>query len=160
MKKQSLAAAAAFALAASILAAGCGKKETASTETSAETSAVEESTEASTEETEESTQEETEESEAQEAAQYHMLQGTIVKMGAEGNVFTLQADDGNSYDIGLTDIRDVEVELAQDGGGSAGAGGVDHHDGDRNYHGQCYEHIFHEDRGRQGAKLYERQLPH
>ena len=114
MKKQSLAAAAAFALAASILAAGCGKKETASTETSAETSAVEESTEASTEETEESTQEETEESEAQEAAQYHMLQGTIVKMGAEGNVFTLQADDGNSYDIGLTDIRDVEVELAQD----------------------------------------------
>ena len=43
-----------------------------------------------------------------------MLQGTIVKMGAEGNVFTLQADDGNSYDIGLTDIRDVEVELAQD----------------------------------------------
>ena len=114
MKKQSLAAAAAFALAASILAAGCGKKETASTETTAETSAVEESTEASTEETEESTQEETEESEAQEAAQYHMLQGTIVKMGAEGNVFTLQADDGNSYDIGLTDIRDVEVELAQD----------------------------------------------
>ena len=104
MKKQSLAAAAAFALAASILAAGCGKKETASTETSAETSAVEESTEAGTEETEESTQ----------AAQYHMLQGTIVKMGAEGNVFTLQADDGNSYDIGLTDIRDVEVELAQD----------------------------------------------
>ena len=43
-----------------------------------------------------------------------MLQGTIVKMEAEGSVFTLQADDGNSYDIALTDIRDVEVELAQD----------------------------------------------
>ena len=68
------------------------------------------------ESTEETTKESTEsaaEGEDQEA-RYHMLQGTIVKMEAEGSVFTLQADDGNSYDIALTDIRDVEVELAQD----------------------------------------------
>lgn len=115
MKKQSLAAAAAFIMAASVLAAGCGKKEAAPTESAAEVTSTEESTQESTEEpTEESTEESTEGDSQEEAVRYHMLQGTIVELGAEGTVFTLQADDGNSYDIALTDIRDVEVELAEE----------------------------------------------
>ena len=115
LKKQSLAAAAAFIMAASVLAAGCGKKEAAPTESAAEVTSTEESTQESTEEpTEESTEESTEGDSQEEAVRYHMLQGTIVELGAEGTVFTLQADDGNSYDIALTDIRDVEVELAEE----------------------------------------------
>lgn len=44
---------------------------------------------------------------------YHMLQGTVTKVAEEGAVFTLQADDGNSYDIKVSDIRDVEVEIQE-----------------------------------------------
>lgn len=45
---------------------------------------------------------------------YHMLQGTVTKVTADGSVFTLQADDGKDYDISQSDIRDVEVEIEED----------------------------------------------
>ena len=113
MKKKILAAAA-LVMAAAVFAGGCGKKEEpAPTESATEAASTEESAEESTEETVKESTEGAAEGEDPEA-RYHMLQGTIVKMEAEGSVFTLQADDGNSYDIALTDIRDVEVELAVD----------------------------------------------
>ena len=45
---------------------------------------------------------------------YHMLQGTIIKPAGDGAAFTLRADDGKDYDISLSDIRNVEVELEED----------------------------------------------
>ncbi|MCC8026428.1 MAG: hypothetical protein LIP16_14160 [Clostridium sp.] len=45
---------------------------------------------------------------------YHMLQGTVLKAAGDGAVFTLRADDGKDYDISLSDILDVEVELEED----------------------------------------------
>lgn len=45
---------------------------------------------------------------------YHMLQGTVTKVTADGSVFTLQADDGKDYDISQSNIRDVEVEIEED----------------------------------------------
>lgn len=45
---------------------------------------------------------------------YHMLQGTVTKAPGEGEAFTLRADDGKDYEIGLSDIRYVEVELEKD----------------------------------------------
>ena len=43
-----------------------------------------------------------------------MLQGTVTKVTGDGEVFTLRADDGRDYDIRPADIRDVEVEIAED----------------------------------------------
>ena len=45
---------------------------------------------------------------------YHMLQGTVTKAADDGSVFTLQADDGASYDLHVVQIRDVEVDLSPD----------------------------------------------
>lgn len=53
------------------------------------------------------------EEQTEEKANYHMLQGTVTKVAEEGVVFTLQADDGNSYDIKASDIRDVEAEIQE-----------------------------------------------
>lgn len=113
MKRRSWIITAAAVLAAALLAAGCARKtgpETtpSTTETTART------TEAPTEP--ETTEPATEaDGEAVDLTnRYHMLQGTVVKTTEDGSVFTLQADDGKNYDIKLTQIRDVEVEIKED----------------------------------------------
>lgn len=111
MKKRIWILAAAVLLAAAAFAGGCGRKETAQA-TQAET--VQEET------TQEETLQPETENQTEEAAEpvsmdsYHMLQGTVVKASQDGTVFTLQADDGQSYDIALADIRDVETEIQPD----------------------------------------------
>lgn len=104
-------------IAAAGLAAGCGKKQAQEPETTVTQTATAESTEAetkepSTAESETETEAQTQEEEA--AAGVHMLQGTITKTAQDGAVFTLQADDGKSYEIKLSDIRDAEVEIKKD----------------------------------------------
>ena len=49
-----------------------------------------------------------------EAGRYHMLQGTVIEEKEDGSAFTLLADDGKEYEISLSDIRDVETEIAED----------------------------------------------
>ncbi len=86
--------------------AGCGKKEeTAQTETTQE-----ETTEALQEET---TEEETTEEETTQAAaeRYHMLRGTVTEESLDGSQFSLLADTGVTYEISLSQIRDVEEEI-------------------------------------------------
>ena len=105
MKKHSLMITAAALAAAMVLGTGCAKKpavETSETVTS----------QASAEETAKA--QETTEQAAEAKEVYHMLQGTVTKVTADGSVFTLQADDGRDYDISQSDIRDVEVEIEED----------------------------------------------
>ena len=112
MKKHSFIIAAAAIAATIALGTACAKKpavETMETVTSA----------APTEETTKSqptgTQPEETTAEAPESKEmYHMLQGTVTKVTGDGDVFTLRADDGRDYDIRPADIRDVEVEIAED----------------------------------------------
>ena len=95
-------------------ASGCGKKEEAQeTETAIQetTSPAETVTQAET--SEEETPEKQEE--PQEAAdRYHMLQGTVTEADQEGGSFTLLADTGDTYEIPLSSLRDVEAELEAD----------------------------------------------
>jgi len=102
-------------LAAVVLAAGCSKKPEEPTTTAAPTTtaqATEKETGTEPETTEESTQASGEAVDL--TNRYHMLQGTVVKTTDDGAVFTLQADDGKNYDIKLSQIRDVETEIAED----------------------------------------------
>ena len=112
MKKHSLMITAAALAAAMVLGTGCAKKPAGETsETVTSLSSAEETTKAP--ETTAKAQETTEQAaEAKEV--YHMLQGTVTKVTADGSVFTLQADDGRDYDISQSDIRDVEVEIEED----------------------------------------------
>ena len=100
MKKHSLMITAAALAAAMVLGTGCAKKPAVETsETVTSQASAEETTKAP-------------ETTAKEV--YHMLQGTVTKVTADGSVFTLQADDGRDYDISQSDIRDVEVEIEED----------------------------------------------
>ena len=97
------------------MAAGCSKKPEEPTTTAAPTTtaqATEKETGTEPETTEESTQASGEAVDL--TNRYHMLQGTVVKTTDDGAVFTLQADDGKNYDIKLSQIRDVETEIAED----------------------------------------------
>lgn len=106
MKKHTWIAAAALVASVSILGTACTKKTEVADTTPAQSQT--EDTTASEEPTEtESTGEEKEET------GYYMLQGTVAKADAEGTVFSLQADDGQVYDISIEDIRDVEAEIKE-----------------------------------------------
>lgn len=112
MKRPSLMIAAAVIAASVALGSACTKKPVAEP--------VESSTEQTTAQETEKPKETTakaQESTAQEPEQkemHHMLQGTVTKVTGDGGVFTLQADDGKNYDIKQSEIRDVEVEIAED----------------------------------------------
>ena len=85
-----------------------------------------------------------------------MLQGTVTKVTGDGEVFTLRADDGRDYDIRPADIRDVEVEIAEDvqvAIAYVGAPLGDLKDG--NHHGQCHEQLYHGDGRRTGTQLFK-----
>lgn len=109
MRKQVYMTAAAV-MAGVLLVSGCSKKQedapsssVQQTETTTESEAPSE-TETTPAQTEESAQ----------AGRYHMLQGTVVEEKEDGSAFTLLADDGKEYEISLSDIRDVEMEIAED----------------------------------------------
>ena len=105
MKKHSLMITAAALAAAMVLGTGCAKKPAVETsETVTSQASAEETTKAP----------ETTEQAAEAKEVYHMLQGTVTKVTADGSVFTLQADDGKDYDISQSNIRDVEVEIEED----------------------------------------------
>lgn len=112
MKRPTLMIAAAVIAASVALGTACTKKPVAEP--------VESSTEQTTAQETEKPKETTakaQESTAQEPEQkemYHMLQGTVTKVTGDGGVFILQADDGKNYDIKQSEIRDVEVEIAED----------------------------------------------
>lgn len=112
MKRPSLMIAAAVIAASVALGTACTKKPVAEP--------VESSTEQTTAQETEKPKETTakaQESTAQEPEQkemHHMLQGTVTKVTGDGGVFTLQADDGRNYDIKQSEIRDVEVDIAED----------------------------------------------
>lgn len=112
MKRPSLMIAAVVIAASVALGTACTKKPVAEP--------VESSTEQTTAQETEKPKETTakaQESTAQEPEQkemHHMLQGTVTKVTGDGGVFTLQADDGKNYDIKQSEIRDVEVEIAED----------------------------------------------
>lgn len=112
MKRPSLMIAAAVIAASVALGTACTKKPVAEP--------VESSTEQTTAQETEKPKETTakaQESTAQESEQkemHHMLQGTVTKVTGDGGVFTLQADDGKNYDIKQSEIRDVEVDIAED----------------------------------------------
>ena len=112
MKKHSFIIAAAAIAATIALGTACAKKpavETMETVTSAAP------TEETTKPQPTGTQPEETTAEAPESKEmYHMLQGTVTKVTGDGDVFTLRADDGRDYDIRPADIRDVEVEIAED----------------------------------------------
>ena len=114
MKRRSWMIATAAVLAAVLLAAGCSKKPAAETAPSATETTAAQTTEATAEP--ETTEASTEaDGEAVDLTnRYHMLQGTVVKTTEDGSVFTLQADDGQNYDLKLARIRDVEVEIQED----------------------------------------------
>lgn len=109
MRKQVYMTAAAV-MAAMLFASACSKKNepvpTASSQTETATEPAAKPSETET------TQDQTEA--PAESARYHMLQGTITRAEEDGSVFTLQADDGKDYDIRLSDIRDVETQIAPD----------------------------------------------
>ena len=112
MKKHSFIIAAAAIAATIALGTACAKKpavEPMETVTSAAP------TEETTKPQPTGTQPEETTAEAPESKEmYHMLQGTVTKVTGDGDVFTLRADDGRDYDIRPADIRDVEVEIAED----------------------------------------------
>lgn len=105
MKHKILAVMAALGMTAA-LAAGCAKKEEPAATTAPQTEAVTETEKAETDKADEA---------PQEASQrYHMLQGTVTEVSADKAGFSLLADDGNTYEIKVSDIRDVEAELEKD----------------------------------------------
>ena len=107
MKRRSWMIATAAVLVAVLLAAGCSKKPAAETAPSATETTEAQTTEAATEP--ETTEASTEaDGEAVDLTnRYHMLQGTVVKTTEDGSVFTLQADDGQNYDLKLAQIREI-----------------------------------------------------
>ena len=94
-------------------AVGCGKKtQTEQTETTVQETTEPEQTEETTEETTKEATEEADEGEPTAAAdRYHMLQGTVTELSQDGGEFTLLADTGDTYEIQLSSLRDVEAEL-------------------------------------------------
>lgn len=112
MKRPSLMIAAAVIAASVALGTACTKKPVAEPveSSTAQTTAQEtEKPKETTAKAQESTAQEPEQKEM-----YHMLQGTVTKVTGDGSVFTLQADDGKNYDIKQSEIRDVEVDIAED----------------------------------------------
>lgn len=112
MKRPSLMIAAAVIAASVALGTACTKKPVAEPveSSTAQTTAQEtEKPKETTAKAQESTAQEPEQKEM-----HHMLQGTVTKVTGDGGVFTLQADDGKNYDIKQSEIRDVEVEIAED----------------------------------------------
>lgn len=108
MKKQIYITAVAV-MAGVMLVSGCTKKqEEAPSSSVPQTETV---TQSETPFETETTMEETRETEN---GRYHMLQGTVAEETEDGSVFTLLADDGKEYEISLSDIRDVETEIAKD----------------------------------------------
>lgn len=97
----------AAALTASLLAA-CGRK----TETTPSAEPVPTETETAAEE---STTEEESSSAGQTIQEgYYMLQGTITAVEEDKSAFTLQADDGERYEIAMKEIGDADVEPEKD----------------------------------------------
>ena len=94
-------------------AVGCGKKtQTEQTETTVQETTEPEQTEETTEETTKEATEEADKGEPTAAAdRYHMLQGTVTELSQDGGEFTLLADTGDTYEISLSSLRDVEAEL-------------------------------------------------
>ena len=82
-----------------LLASGCSKNQDEMPSSSVPQTETATESEASSET--ETTPAQTEE--PAEAGRYHMLQGTVIL-----------ADDGKEYEISLSDIRDVETEIAED----------------------------------------------
>lgn len=110
MKKKFHAGRMTAVLAAVLLGiSGCGKKD-APADASVESTTQTETSSTDAEDTK-ATEDDTR---AQEKHEYSMLQGTILKTEDDGMKFTLQADDGKTYEIRLEDIRDVETELKPD----------------------------------------------
>lgn len=112
MKRHSLLIAAALIAVSVMFGASCTKKPAAENGESVttETPAQEVSKPAeTTKKPEEATA-----AEEQKKERYHMLQGTVTKVTGDGSVFTLRADDGRDYDIKQSEIRDVEVDIAED----------------------------------------------
>lgn len=111
MKRRPLIIAAALAAVLAV-GAGCAKKPAAET---GETVTSQAATEAAATVPETTTQApETTALESEVKEMYHMLQGTVTKVTADGAVFTLQGDDGRDYDISQAHIRDVEVDIKED----------------------------------------------
>lgn len=108
MRKQVYMTAAAV-MAGVLLASGCSKNQEAPSSSVPQTETTTGSGAPSETET---TPAQTEE--PAEAGRYHMLQGTVVEEKEDGSAFTLLADDGKEYEISLSDIRDVETEIAAD----------------------------------------------
>ena len=108
MRKQVYMTAAAV-MAGVLLASGCSKKqEDAPSASVPQTETNEEAKAPSDTETTEG------ETKGAETGRYHMLQGTVAGEKEDGSAFTLMADDGKEYEISLSDIRDVETEIAVD----------------------------------------------
>lgn len=108
MRKQVYMTAAAV-MAGALLASGCSKKqEDAPSSSVPQTETTEEAKAPSDTETA------GKETEGTETGRYHMLQGTVASEKEDGSAFTLMADDGKEYEISLSDIRDVETEIAVD----------------------------------------------
>jgi outer membrane murein-binding lipoprotein Lpp len=93
-----------------LLASGCSKNQDEMPSSSVPQTETATESEASSET--ETTPAQTEE--PAEAGRYHMLQGTVIEEKEDGSAFTLLADDGKEYEISLSDIRDVETEIAED----------------------------------------------
>lgn len=113
MKKGSLIIAGAILAAYVVLGTACTKKPAADRNIDGTTQATTVESAASEEPSTGARETSTEEVEQKEV--YHMLQGTIIKTAGDGAGFTLRSDDGKEYDISLSDIRNVEVELKEDG---------------------------------------------
>lgn len=114
MKRHSLIITAAVLAAAMVLGTACAKKPAAETgETVTSQASVPETTKAmETTVPQSETTKPAQDPDTKEV--YHMLQGTVTKVTGDGSVFTVQADDGKDYDIRQSEIRDVEVDIAED----------------------------------------------
>ncbi len=111
MKKKHVYNLAILLAAGTIMMSACGKKTDVPADTTAQAQ-TESQTETSAEETTAAeTSSENQVPEDTESSKFYMLQGTITKVEKDGSAFTLQADDGKEYNISLSDITDVEVEL-------------------------------------------------
>lgn len=113
MKRHSLLIAAALVAAAVTLGTSCTKKPAAETGESVTTQAPAQEVSKPVETTHKPEQS-TAAEDPEQKEMYHMLQGTVTKVTGDGSVFTLQADDGRDYDIKQSEIRDVEVDVAED----------------------------------------------
>lgn len=99
------------------MGAGCSKKAVDVTEPATQESPQTTAPETETDPLEKTTVQETEvqqETKAQQENRYHLLQGTVSALSKDGSQFTLKADNGETYDIRLSQIRDMEVEIAAD----------------------------------------------